>query len=207
MAHEILEGIRVIDMTMWQLGPVNGMMLATLGAEVIKIEMPTGEAGEVTIKGPQVMKGYWNQPGETATALRQGPDGTWLYTGDLARMDEEGYFYIVDRKKEMILSAGFNVYPREVEEVLYQHPAVLEAAVVGIPDLLRGEKIKAYVVLKAGQTATAPEIIAFCRERLATYKSPRSVEIRQSLPKTAAGKVSRRLLREEDVARQMGGGE
>ena len=109
------------------------------------------------------MEGYWNQPAETAEVLRDG----WLYTGDLARMDKDGYFYIVERKKDLILSSGYNVYPREIEEVLYEHPKVLEAAVVGVPDAVRGEKVKAFVVLKPGQTATGPEIIRFCRERLA----------------------------------------
>jgi long-chain acyl-CoA synthetase len=145
------------------------------------------------VKGPQVMQGYWNAPGETAQAMIDG----WLRTGDIARMDEEGYFYIVDRKKDMILSAGYNVYPREVEEVLYQHPKVLEAAVIGLPDDMRGEKIVAYLILKPGETATVAEIRAFCRERLAQYKQPRTIVFRDSLPKALTGKILRRQLREE----------
>jgi long-chain acyl-CoA synthetase len=159
-------------------------------------DLPPGQVGELVVKGPQVMKGYWNQPAETAEVLRDG----WLYTGDLARMDEDGYFYIVERKKDLILSGGFNIYPREVEEVLYQHPKVLEAAVVGVPDAVRGERVKAFVVLKPGQTATGPEIIRFCRERLAPYKVPRAVVFGDALPKSLAGKVLRRALREEEAA-------
>ncbi len=160
-------------------------------------ELPPGEAGELLVKGPQVMAGYWNQPDETNLVLKDG----WLYTGDIATMDEDGYFYIVDRKKDMILTAGFNVYPREVEDVLYQHPKVLEAAVIGLPDKVRGEKVTAYVVLKPGETATAQEIRAFCRERLAHYKEPRAVHFRDELPKTMAGKVLRRALHEEELTR------
>ncbi len=160
-------------------------------------EMPVGEVGELVIQGPQVMKGYWQQPAETASVLREHPSlgpGLWLHTGDIARMDEEGYFQIVDRKKDMIICGGFNVYPRDVEETLFQHPAVQEAAVVGLPDEYRGETVKAFVVLKEGMTASEEEIIAFCRERLARYKVPTAVEFRQSLPKSAVGKVLRREL-------------
>lgn len=160
-------------------------------------EMPVGEIGELVIQGPQVMKGYWQQPTETANVLREHPSlgpGLWLHTGDLARMDEEGYFQIVDRKKEMIICGGFNVYPREVEEVLYKHPAVQEAAVVGLPDEYRGETIKAFVVLREGMAAGEEEIMAFCRRHLARYKVPASVEFRESLPKSAVGKVLRREL-------------
>jgi len=159
-------------------------------------ELGIGEEGELMVKGPQVMQGYWNQPEESATTLLDG----WLCTGDIARMDEQGYFYIVDRKKDIILSAGFNVYPREVEEVLYQHPKVQEAAVIGIPDGIRGERITAYLMLKPGETATAAEIRGFCRERLAPYKQPRKVIFRDNLPKSLAGKVLRRELREEALA-------
>jgi long-chain acyl-CoA synthetase len=154
-------------------------------------EMPVGEIGEITIRGPQVMKGYWNKPEETALVLRAG----WLYTGDIAKKDEDGYFYIVDRKKDMIIAGGFNIYPREVEEVLFECPKVKEAAVIGVPDSYRGETVKAFVVLKDGVTATAEEIIAFCRERMATYKAPRQVVFRDSLPKSGVGKYLRRELR------------
>src|SRR5207249_9986496 len=120
-------------------------------------ELAQGDVGELAVRGPQVMKGYWHQPEETATELRDG----WLLTGDLARMDEDGYFYIVDRKKDMILCSGYNVYPREVEEVLFMHPSVGEAAAIGVPDTYRGESVKAFVVLQSGKTATQEEIIAF----------------------------------------------
>ncbi len=156
-------------------------------------ELAAGEAGELCIKAPNVMNGYWNRPEETQQTLRGG----WLHTGDIARMDNNGYLYIVDRKKDMIIAGGFNIYPREVEEVLYQHPKVREAAVVGVPDPYRGETVKAFVVLKEGATATGDEIISFWREQLAPYKVPTSVEFRSELPKTMVGKVLRRILAEE----------
>ncbi|MDW8328508.1 MAG: long-chain fatty acid--CoA ligase [Candidatus Bipolaricaulota bacterium] len=154
-------------------------------------ELPVGEIGELVIQGPQVMAGYWNRPEETAMALRGG----WLHTGDLARMDEDGYFYIVDRLKEMIICSGLKVYPREVEEVLYKHPKVLEAAVVGAPDAYRGETVKALIVPRPGTSPTADEIKAFCAEHLAKYKVPTIVEFRESLPKSIIGKVLKRELR------------
>ena len=160
-------------------------------------DMEPGQPGELIIRGPQVMKGYWNKPEETAETLRDG----WLYTGDIATMDEDGYFFIVDRKKDMIIAGGFNIYPREVDEVLFEHPQVMEAVTVGIPDEYRGETVKACVVLKPGEECTEEDIIAFCRERLAPYKAPRSVEFREDLPKTMVGKVLRRDLREEEIAR------
>ncbi len=160
-------------------------------------ELEPGQPGELVIRGPQVMKGYWNKPEETAETLRDG----WLYTGDIATMDEDGYFFIVDRKKDMIIAGGFNIYPREVDEVLFEHPKVMEAVTVGVPDEYRGETVKAYVVLKPGEECTEEEIIAFCRERLAPYKAPRVVEFRDELPKTMVGKVLRRALREEEIAR------
>lgn len=153
-----------------------------------------GEIGELLVKGPQVMKGYWNQPEETASVLKDG----WLATGDMGYMDKDGYFYIVDRKKEMINASGLKVYPREIEEVLYQHPAVQEAAVIGIPDEYRGETVKAFVVLRQGQQATEQQLEQFCRERLASYKVPRVYEYRTELPKTLVGKVLRRALAEEE---------
>ncbi|MBI4788408.1 MAG: long-chain fatty acid--CoA ligase [Chloroflexi bacterium] len=161
-------------------------------------EMPLGERGELIVKGPQVMKGYWNRPDETRLALRGG----WLYTGDIAIMDEDGYFRIVDRKKDMIIAGGYNIYPRDVEEVLYEHPQILEAAVAGVTDPYRGETVKAYVVLKPGQTATAEDIMAFCRERLAAFKCPKIVEVRESLPKTMIGKILRRQLVAEEQAKK-----
>ncbi|AST00112.1 MULTISPECIES: long-chain-fatty-acid--CoA ligase [Geobacillus] len=156
-------------------------------------ELPPGEVGELIIRGPQVMKGYWNMPEETAAALRDG----WLYTGDLASIDEEGYVTIVDRKKDLIIAGGYNIYPREIEEVLYEHPAVREAAAVGVPDPYRGETVKAIIVLKDGMQANEEEILAHCRKNLAAYKVPRIVEFRAELPKTNVGKILRRALREE----------
>jgi len=158
-------------------------------------EMPLGEIGELVISGPQVMKGYHNMPTETANALRKLKDGkTWLFTGDIARMDEDGYFYIVDRKKELIKPGGFQVWPREVEEAIAAHPKVLEVGVAGIPDPYRGETVKAWIVLKPGQEATADEIKAWCRERLTAYKVPTHYEFRTELPKTTVGKILRREL-------------
>lgn len=156
-------------------------------------EVPYGELGELIVKGPQVMKGYWNMPEETAITLRDG----WLFTGDIAKMDEDGYVYIVDRKKDLIIASGYNIYPRDIEEVLYEHPAVQEAVVVGVPDQYRGETVKAFVVLKQGKVATEEEIISFCKEHLATYKIPKLLEFREELPKTNVGKILRRVLREE----------
>ncbi|OGS49388.1 MAG: long-chain fatty acid--CoA ligase [Euryarchaeota archaeon RBG_16_68_13] len=160
-------------------------------------EMPQGEAGELAIRGPQVMKGYWNKPTETAAVLRDD----WLLTGDIAKMDEDGYFFIVDRKKDIILCSGYNVYPREVEEVLFMHPSVAEAAAIGVPDPYRGETVKAFLVLKPGMTATEEEIIAFCKERLAPFKIPKQVEFVTDLPKSLVGKVLRRELRERELAK------
>lgn len=158
-------------------------------------EMPMGEIGELVVNGPQVMKGYHNMPTETANALRKLKDGrTWLFTGDIARMDEDGYFYIVDRKKELIKPGGFQVWPREVEEAIAAYPKVLEVGVAGIPDPYRGETVKAWIVLKPGQAATADEIKAFCKERLAGYKVPTHYEFRTELPKTTVGKILRREL-------------
>jgi long-chain acyl-CoA synthetase len=177
-----------------------GLPWPDVEARIVDIETGTrelraGESGELVIRGPQVMREYWNKPEETAHALRGG----WLHTGDIAKMDEEGYFFIVDRIKDMIKTVGENVYPREVEEVLYMHPKVKEAVIVGIPEEFKGEMIKAYIVLKDGQTATAEEIIQFCRERLSKFKVPREVEFRDQLPKTLVGKVLRRVLRDEEL--------
>lgn len=157
------------------------------------VTLPVGEIGELAVRGPQVMKGYWNRPEETAETLVDG----WLLTGDMAKLDEDGYTYIVDRKKDMIIASGYNVYPREVEEVLYKHPAVLEAAVVGAPDDYRGETVKAFVVCKPGYTVTAEDIQAWCRQYLSAYKVPTLVEFRSDLQKTAIGKILRRALRDE----------
>lgn len=160
-------------------------------------EVPLGEIGELAVKGPQVMKGYWNQPEETYKCLKDG----WLLTGDLGRMDEDGYFYILDRRKDLIIAGGYNIYPREVEEVLFEHPDVEEAIVAGIFDPYRGETVKAYIVPRAGAVPDADELKQWCKEKLAAYKVPKVYEFRDSLPKTLAGKVLRRKLIEEEAAR------
>ena len=165
-------------------------------------DVPQGQEGELLVKGPQVMKGYWNQNEATAAAIRDG----WFYTGDLATMDEEGYFKIVGRKKDMILASGYNVYPDEVDRVLIAHPAVLECATIGVPDPKRGETVKSFVVLREGKEATAEELIAYCRENLAAYKVPRTIEFRESLPMSTVLKVLRRELREEELAKAEGSG-
>jgi long-chain acyl-CoA synthetase len=161
-------------------------------------ELPVGEAGELVVRGPQVMQGYWNKPHESDQALRGG----WLHTGDIAKRDEEGYFMIVDRIKDMIKTVGENVYPREIEEVLFMHPKVKDAVVVGLPhEEYLGERIKAYIVLKEGVTATADEIIEFCKAELSKFKVPKEIEFRDQLPKTLVGKVLRRVLRDEERAK------
>ncbi|WP_202080346.1 AMP-binding protein [Caldalkalibacillus salinus] len=156
--------------------------------------LPPGEVGELVVKGPQVMKGYWKRVVETDKVLRDG----WLYTGDIAKMDEEGFFYIMDRKKDMIIAGGFNIYPREIEEILFEHPKVMEASVIGIPDQYRGETVKAYIVAKEGQTLTVEELDQFSRRHLASYKVPHIYEFREELPKSIIGKVLRRELIEEE---------
>ena len=158
-------------------------------------EQPPGEIGELVIKGDQVMHAYWHKPEETKNVLKDG----WLYTGDIAYMDEDGFFYIVDRKKDMIISGGFNVYPRDVEEVLYTHPAVREAVCAGIPDVYWGEMVKAYIVLKDGASTTEEEVLAYCHGKLASFKIPKRLEFREGLPKTAVGKILRRFLVEEEL--------
>ncbi|MEW6636914.1 MAG: long-chain fatty acid--CoA ligase [Actinomycetota bacterium] len=183
-------------------GPVPGSIgvpMPTLDVRIVDVEtgedeVPLGEPGELIVKGPQVMKGYWKMPGETEKALRDG----WLYTGDIARMDEEGYLYVVDRKKDMINASGFKVYPREVEEVFYRHPDVVEAVVVGVPDEYRGESVKAFVVKREGSALTEEGLIAYCRENLAAYKVPKVIEFRDELPKSAVGKLLRRVLADEE---------
>jgi len=166
--------------------------------EGIYHKLDTGEEGEIVVTGPQVMAGYWQQEEETKLTI----DSTGaLHTGDIGTMDEDGYVYVVDRKKDLIIASGYNIVPREVEEVLYSHPKVMEAAVAGVPDARRGETVKAYIVLWDGETSTRDEIRAFCKENLAPYKVPALVEFRNALPKSQVGKVLRRLLVEEDLAR------
>jgi len=160
------------------------------------VEMPPGASGELALKGPFLFAGYWNKPDETRHAFHDG----YFRTGDVAIMDEQGWFYLVDRKKDMIIASGFKIWPREVEDTLYQHPAVREAAVIGVPDSYRGETVKAFVALKPGYENTRPaEIIAFCREKISAYKCPREIEFLDELPKTATGKFLRRKLRESPV--------
>ena len=170
---------------------------AIVDMELGTVKLPSGKIGELIIKAPQVMKGYWSREDETASALRNN----WLYTGDIGYMDEQGYFYIVDRKKDLIITGGYNVYPREIDEVLHEHPKVKEAVSVGIPSETRGEVIKAYVVVRDGESLTKAEIVSFCREKLAGFKVPKKVEFRDELPKTIVGKVLRRALREEEVTK------
>jgi len=169
-------------------------------ARIVDLEEPEKilgpeEVGELCIKGPQVMKGYWKMLEETAKAIRDG----WLFTGDIARMDEDGYFYIMDIKKDMIIAGGFNIYPKDIDQILAEHPKVAEAVAVGIPDRYRGETVKAFVVLKPGETATEEEILNFCRQNLAKYKVPTQVEFRDVLPKSSSGKILRRILRQQET--------
>jgi long-chain acyl-CoA synthetase len=205
---EIIEGFGLTETSpVTHLNPIRGKRKAgSIGlpfpdtdASIVDTEMgtkhlPPGEEGELIIKGPQVMRGYWGRPEETAGTLRNN----WLFTGDIASMDEEGYFFIVDRKKDLIISGGYNIYPREIDEVLYEHPQVADAVCVGVPHKTRGEIIKAYIVPKPDQEIEKKEIVAFCRQKLANYKVPKQIEFRKELPKTIVGKVLRRVLREEE---------
>jgi long-chain acyl-CoA synthetase len=204
---EIIEGFGLTEASpVTHLNPLRGKKkIGSIGlpfpdtdAAIVDIKtgtklLPPNEPGELIIRGPQVMKGYWKKPEETKETLRNG----WLYTGDIAYMDEEGYFFIVDRKKDLIISGGYNIYPREIEEVLYEHPKIADAAVIGVPHKTRGEIVKAYIVPKDKETLDKKEIIAFCRKKLANYKVPKKIEIRDELPKTVVGKILKRNLKEE----------
>jgi long-chain acyl-CoA synthetase len=178
--------------------PVTGTECKIVDLKTGDRVLPIGEAGELCLRGPQVMKGYWNRPQETAAAMRDG----WLHTGDIARMDEDGYFYIVQRKKDMIIVSGFNVYPTEVEDVLFTHSAVKEVAVIGVPCAYRGEAVKAFIIRTPGVEAAADELIEYCYARLARYKVPSVIEFVESLPKSAIGKVLRRELQETEAIRR-----
>lgn len=158
-------------------------------------ELPVGEAGEVVITGPQIMKGYYKKPEETAAVLKDG----WFYTGDIGVFDDDGYLSIVDRKKDMVIAGGYNIYPVELDKVLFEHPKILEACTVGVPDSYRGETIKAFIVLKEGQSLSEAEVIAFCKERLAPYKVPKQIEFISELPKSTVGKILRRELRDQEL--------
>jgi long-chain acyl-CoA synthetase len=159
-------------------------------------ELPGGQVGEIVIKGPCVMKGYWNKPEETAVVLRDG----WLHTGDVGYMDEEGYLYITDRKKDLIIRGGENIYPKEIENILHQHPQVLEAGVIGVPDEVYGEVVKAFVVLKKENAVSCKELMDFCKENMPAYKRPKVIQLMDALPKSAVGKILRRELRKMSVA-------
>jgi len=176
--------------------PVCNSLSKIMDLETGKEELPPGEIGEIVVRGPMVVPGYWNKPEESAHAIRDG----WLYTGDVGKMDERGWFYVVDRKKDLINVSGFKVWPRDVEDVLYQHPAVREVAVIGVPDPYRGETVKAFVALKEEfkDRVTPVELIDFCKARMAAYKYPRVVEITPEIPKTTTGKFLRRILREKE---------
>jgi long-chain acyl-CoA synthetase len=178
--------------------PISDTLSRIVDLETGLIDVPRGEPGELIVKGPQVMRGYRGMPEETANALRDG----WCYTGDIATVDEDGYYYIVDRKKDMIITGGFNVYPRDIDEVFYRHPRVQEACTIGIPDRKRGENIKVFVVLKEGMTATKEELLDFCKTQLAKYKLPTEIEFRTELPKTNVGKILRKQLRAEELERR-----
>lgn len=202
---DIWEGYGLSEASAVNCGNVAGRRLPKYGSvgkcyqkcNTIKIfdendhELPPGQIGEIVIKGPTVMKGYWNKPEETAEALRNG----WLHTGDIGYMDEDGYLYLTERKKDLIIRGGENIYPKEVEDIFYKHPQVLEAAVVGIPDPVYGEEVKAFVVLKTPNSVSEQELIDFCKQYLPTYKRPKSIQFLDSLPKSDVGKILRRELR------------
>ncbi|MBN2357452.1 AMP-binding protein, partial [candidate division KSB1 bacterium] len=158
-------------------------------------EVPRGEVGELLVKGPNVSAGYYKLPDQTARTFRSG----WLYTGDMARMDEDGYLYIVERKKDLILRGGFNIYPRDLEEILYQHPAVADAVAIGVPDPVMGEEIKLYIVLKDGAVTSAEDIHQYCREQLAKNKWPKLIEFVNALPRNPMGKILRKELRRQNA--------
>jgi long-chain acyl-CoA synthetase len=181
--------------------PISDTEVRIVDLETGLTDMPVGKPGELIVKGPQAMKGYLGKPDETAHTLRNG----WCYTGDIATMDEDGYFFIVDRKKDMIISGGFNIYPREVDEVFYEHPKVLEACTIGIPDPKRGENVKVFIVLKERETATREELLEYAKTKLAIYKLPTEIEFRQDLPKSTVGKILRKELKAEEMKRRMKG--
>ena len=179
--------------------PISDTDVLIMDTETGERELTQGEIGEIVLKGPQVMMGYYKKPEETAGFCATGA----RVHGDLGFLDEDGYLYIVDRKKDMIIAGGYNIYPVEIDGVLFDHPKILEACTIGVPDAYRGETVKAFVVVKEGETLTAEEVIAYAREKLAAYKVPRTVEFVDSLPKSAVGKILRRELRDQEIARQL----
>ena len=184
-----------------------GLPFPDVDAKIVGIDdgkdLPPGEQGEIVLKTPTMMLGYYNRPEETAKTIVDG----WLYTGDIGYMDDDGYFYITDRKKDLIIVGGFNVFPREIDELIYKHPKVKEGITVGVPDKYKGEKIKVYIVLKEGVSATVEEFEKYFREHLTPYKVPSEIEFRSSLPKSAIGKILRRMLREEEIKKMQGKGD
>ena len=202
--YGMTESTTLITVTPWggKLKPGSvGVPLPNTDLRIVDLEtgekdMPVGEEGEIIFRGPQLCQGYYNNPEETKNSFRDG----WFYTGDIGKMDEDGYFYIVDRKKEMIIAGGYNIYPRDIEEVLYEHPKILEACVLGVPHEYRGETVKAFVVPKQGETITEEELDAYCRENLAPYKVPKLYEFREDLPKSAIGKILKRELKDSPDA-------
>jgi long-chain acyl-CoA synthetase len=182
--------------------PLPNTEIVIVDLESGQSELPRGVDGEIAVSGPQVMDGYWNKPEESAEVFRTIEGRRFFLTGDIGHIDPDGFLTITDRKKDLILVGGFNCYPREVEEVLYEHPKIAAAAVIGVPDEKSGEAVKAFVELLPGADTDEEEVLAFCRERLAGYKRPHSVEFRSQLPTSAVGKVLRRVLREEELERK-----
>jgi long-chain acyl-CoA synthetase len=197
------ESTTIITMTPWRgklkagsVGPpICNTDLRIVDLETGTKDMPLGEEGEVIFKGPQMLQGYYNMPEETENSIRDG----WFHTGDIGKLDEDGYLYIVDRKKDMIIAGGYNIYPRDIDEILFEHPKVMEACAVGVPDQYRGETVKAFIVVKPGETLTEEEMNAYCREKLAAYKVPKIYEFIDELPKSAVGKILRRKLRDIEI--------
>ena len=180
--------------------PLPGTDIKIVDLDTGTRELPPGEAGEICIKGPQVMSGYYKKPEETALTLRDG----WFYTGDIGFFDEDGYLTISDRKKDMICASGFNIYPKEVDEILFSHPKVLEACCIGVPDEYRGETVKAYVVVQPGETLTEQEVISYCKGKMTGYKVPTQVDFIDQLPKSTIGKIMRREVRDMDAKKREG---
>jgi len=202
-AYGMTESTTIITMTPWRgklkagsVGPpICNTDLRIVDLETGKKDMPLGEEGEVIFKGPQMLQGYYNMPEETDNSIRDG----WFYTGDIGKLDEDGYLYIVDRKKDMIIAGGYNIYPRDIDEILFEHPKVVEACTVGVPDQYRGETVKAFIVVKPGEELTEKEMNDYCREKLAAYKVPKMYEFVEDLPKSAVGKILRRKLRDMEI--------